>query len=217
MTHIFRSHVVLPTFIAILALMMAALPSSVPAAPVTAGAQDFIQSIANETVSVLQDESLQTDQRTERLGALFNRHFAVEEIAQFVLGRHWRTASESERETYVELFRDFIVFGYAQRFGDFAGERLRVRGASAVDDNTAIVNSEIVRPGQQSNVRVDWRVMETNGSFQIHDVVVEGVSMAQTQRSDFAATIRQRGSVAGLNQALQQKVTQLRQQLGLTG
>lgn len=209
--------VVLITVFALFALILAAQPSTAVAAPVAAGAQDFIQSIANETVSLLQDESLQTEQRTERLGRLFNRHFAVEEIAQFVLGRHWRTASESERETYVELFRDFIVFGYAQRFGDFAGERLRVRGASAVDDNTAIVNSEIVRPGQQSNVRVDWRVMETNGSFQIHDVVVEGVSMAQTQRSDFAATIRQRGSVAGLNQALQQKVAQLRQQLGLTG
>ncbi|TVR99485.1 MAG: ABC transporter substrate-binding protein [Rhodospirillales bacterium] len=208
-------HVVVATVFAAFSLVSLALPSSAMASTLAAGAQEFIQSIADETVGVLQDDALQIEDRTQKLGSLFNRHFAVEDIARFVLGRHWRSASEAERSNYVDLFRDFIVFGYAQRFGDFAGEQLRVRGASPVDESTAIVNSEIVRSRQQGNIRVDWRVVETNGTFQIHDVVVEGVSMAQTQRSDFAATIRQRGSVAGLNQALQQKVNQLREQLGI--
>lgn len=185
----------------------------------TTDAQDFIRGLADETTALLEDDSLSTEQRVREMGDLFNRNFAVDEIAQWVLGRYWRRASPAEQQEYVRLFKDFIVYGYAQRFGDYAGETLRVRDAVPVDGTTAIVRSEIVLGGGQNNVSVDWRVTRgADGRFQIRDVAVEGVSMAQTQRSDFSAAVqRQGGSVAGLNETLRSKIAQLKAELGLTG
>lgn len=187
------------------------------AAPLGQEAQDFIRNLADQTVTVLDDDNLSTEVRVKRMGDLFTRNFAVDYIAQWVLGRYWRSASPAERQEYVRLFKDFIVYGYAQRFSDYAGQKLQVRSATPVSDDTVIVRSEIVQGGGQKNIQVDWRVTRENGGFQIRDVSVEGVSMAQTQRSDFTATVQnQGGTVAGLNRALRSKIAQLKAELGLT-
>ena len=76
------------------------------------------------------------------------------------------------------------------------------------DDSDTVVRSEIVSPGFPE-VRVDWRVRRTGGAYRIVDVTVEGVSLAITQRDEFAAVIRSNGGqVEGLLSALREETSQ---------
>ena len=76
----------------------------------------------------------------------------------------------------------------------------------------SIVYSELVRPQGDGVIRVDWRVRQNGDIYKIVDVYVEGISMGQTQRSEFASVIKQKGgTIEGLLQVLRTKVSALQQ------
>jgi len=131
--------------------------------------------------------------RAARFRQLFREDFDAPGIARFVLGRYWRTVSEEEQKEFVKLFEDYVVFVYTVRLADFGGQSFKVRGSHS-DGNGVIVSTDVVSPGNPTPLKMDWRlVTDGNGSYKINDVIVEGVSMTMTQRSEFAAVVQRNG------------------------
>ena len=115
-------------------------------------------------------------------------------------GRDRRRAHRVQR-----LFEKLLVQSYAKRFAEYSGETFKVTGGHANDDGSIIVNSLIDRPNGDS-IRLDWRVEDASG-LKIADLMVEGVSLRTTYRSEFASVIQTNGgTVAGLIDALRQKI-----------
>ncbi len=171
--------------------MVLAAPPSL--ADSSSDATAFIQGLSDQAIASLTAPGISREEREARARVLLNDNFAVPTIGQFVLGRYWRTASDEERAEYLRLFEELIVVTYVDRFSRYSGERLRVINAlSDTDSGDVTVNSEITRPAG-APVQVGWRVRRVPPSFKIVDVIVEGVSMGQTQRSDFASVIRNNG------------------------
>ena len=171
----------------LLALLFAA-----PAAADSLSPAQFIQSLGEETIRAITRTDVPEDARLTEFERLFRKGFDVNTISRFVLGRHWRGASPEQREEYQTLFADFIVTTYASRFKLYSGETLDVNGERKANERDTIVSSEIVVPGS-SPIRIDWRVRTRSDAHKIIDVVVEGVSMAITQRDEFASVIRRGG------------------------
>lgn len=201
---------------AALALVIAVAPVAAAAQALSEQAQQHVKSAADRTTSILASGDMTPAEQAEAMRPLLHEYFGVDEIGAWVVGRYWRGASEPERQEFLRLFEDFVLYAYAQQFQQYGGEQLRVQNATPIGDDTALVESVVVRPAAETNPRVTWRVTRVNnGTLQIRDVTVEGVSMAQTQRSDFTATIQQRGgTLAGLNDALGAKVSQLKAEVG---
>jgi phospholipid transport system substrate-binding protein len=169
-------------------------------------ASEFVTRLAERAIEGLTQRELPLAERLGRFRQLLNDGFDVPQIGRFVLGRYWRVASEDERREYLRLFEDYIVQNYATRFGEYAGENLRVGNATAAPDSTVTVASELLRPSGPP-VKVDWKLAKQDGSFKITDVMVEGVSMSITQRDDFSASIqRSGGKVEGLLAMLRDRV-----------
>jgi phospholipid transport system substrate-binding protein len=184
----------------------------------TARAEALIQSVADEGLRLLNDKQASPATRVARFKTIFNRYFAVDAISRWVLGRHWNRATDAEKAEYRRLFEELITYGYVKRFSEYSGETLRILNTSRPSDNTAIVNSEIDRPGGSQPVDVDWRVGIRGDEHLITDVVVENVSLAQTWRSDFAATIQQGGgSVASLLDSMRKRIATLRAEVEAQG
>jgi phospholipid transport system substrate-binding protein len=130
--------------------------------------------------------------RRARFAQLFQEDFDGPGIARFVVGRYWRTASQEEQQEFLRLFEDYVVFVYTARLGDFGGERFNIRGSRS-DGDGVIVSTAIFGPGSTSPVSVDWRLVAENGAYKINDVIVEGISMGVTQRSEFASVVQHNG------------------------
>lgn len=205
------------TALAAAAVLLVAV-TTVPAAAqaLSEQAQQHVRSAADRTTSILARGDMTPAEQAEAMRPLLHEYFGVEEIGAWVVGRYWRGATEAERQEFLRLFQDFVLYAYAQQFQQYGGEQLRVESATPIADDTALVESVVVRPSADTNPRVTWRVTRVNnGTLQIRDVTVEGVSMAQTQRSDFTATIQQRGgTLAALNDVLGAKVAQLKADVG---
>lgn len=159
---------------------------------IESGAKTFIGSMAKRGIAFLADESLSHEERKNEFQNLLRDAFAMRTIGRFALGRYWRTASDSQKETYLSLFEDHVLEVYSNRFNEYNGQNLEVEAAQKTGSNDIIVSTNIVQESGPK-IRVDWRVRYKNSQYKVIDVIVEGVSMAVTQRSDFASVIQRGG------------------------
>lgn len=157
------------------------------------GARRFVESMAQNAIRELTVKDISRPQRAQRFRRMMGEYFAVKTIARWVMGRHWRQANADQRRTYLKLYEDLMVEIYADRFERYAGETLDVTRAEVMDGRDAIVHSTLARPGTGELIRVAWRVRARGGAFKVIDIMVEGVSMGQAQRSEFASAIKRSG------------------------
>jgi phospholipid transport system substrate-binding protein len=171
-------------------------------------ASKFIEDLSGQAVEALTDPNISREERETRFRKLLNQHFAVNTIGQWVLGRYWKTATLEERKEFLSLFEDLLVVTYVNRFERYSGETLSIE-KTLVDEKSgdAVVFSQLNRPDGSPVVSVGWRLRRMGDSFKVIDVLVQGVSMGQTQRSEFASVIRKYGGkVEGLLAELRQRV-----------
>lgn len=189
MTRLFcRRFFLLAAFSAALVLL-----SSAPSPALAKGlspAANFIQDLGNTALMSLTEKKLDRKTRENRVREILRKNFDIAAIGKFALGTHWRSASESQRSDYMKLFEDMIVQTYTTRFEDYSGQELKVNG-STPSGKDFIVSSQVVQKDGPS-INLEWRVRNQDG-MKVVDVIVEGVSMSVTQRSDFSAVIQKSG------------------------
>jgi phospholipid transport system substrate-binding protein len=184
-------------------LIAGALAPAIPAGA-AADPSALISNLGSRALEVL-GKNATPSQRVARFRELLREDFDVPGISRFVLGRYWSIATEEQRAEFVKLFEDYIALAYSIRLAEYAGETFKVIG-SRPDADGAIVTSEILRPAGSAPVKVDWRLTGRNGVYKISDVAVDGISMAVTQRSEFASVIQHNGGqVQGLIRMLREK------------
>lgn len=168
-------------------------------------ARQMIQNVGVEVLAVLRDPALANQQKFHRLVALLDGPIDLEIIARLILGRHWRSASEAQQAEYLELFRAFALDNLASRLHVYDGQDFEIVGAQVVNERDAVV-ATLVTGGGRPPLKVDWRVRERgDGGLVAIDVIVEGISLIVTQRSEFSAVIERRG-MDGLLAELRQRV-----------
>ncbi len=167
-------------------------PALAQAAQTEQAAQNFVQWCTQETMQFLSQKNTTPDQKIAAFRELLTGHFDVKTMARFSLGRYWKTATDAQKTEYIALFENMIVHIYAGRFESYQGQVLQVGTARVDGARDFIVNSSM--PNNNSVVNIDWRVRyQADGTYRVVDVIVAGVSMALTQRSDFASVIQRGG------------------------
>ena len=163
-----------------------------PVSAETEPAAAFIRSLGDRAIAILQTPGSEKIERREKFRSLFFTGFDLETIGKFVLGRYWRTATPEQLDEYLILFPEFIVDTYAARFDSYAGETFDILQVVPIDDRDSIVNTNIFGT-DGTPFRVDYRVRKSDGGFNIVDVMVEGVSLSVTHRSEIASVVNREG------------------------
>lgn len=194
-------------------LLAAALSFSVGSAAVAedkaAEATAFVSDLADRVAAAaIKSQDAAADEIRADFKSLLDDGFDVPVIAQFVVGRYWRRSTEEERERFLELFQDMIVQTYTSQITSFGGEGISVVSTRVDNPKIAVVTTEIDRGDAAEPFELGWRV-RTTGEMRIIDVIVEGVSLAQTQRSEYASVMRNSGGLSGLNEALEKQLAKL--------
>ena len=179
--------------------------SKTPSSPNEQGAKEFIIELGDEAISLLTSKTITEAVRKERFKKLFREHFSTDAIARFSLGRYWRQATDSEKTTYLSLFDDSVADSYASKFSQYNHEdKFIVSSTRTIKDGGVKVYSLIKT--EDTPINVIWLVYKTDAGYKIFDVVLEGVSMSVTQRSEYSSIIqRSGGKVSGLLDALHNK------------
>ena len=180
------------------------------AAPSPESARALIEKVSAEVLTILSDQSRGDRQKFDALVVLLNEPIDLDLVGRLILGRYWRTADDGQRQQYLELFREYALANLASKLHLYQGQSFEVTGAKVVSDKDALVTSRILSDGEPP-LQVDWRLRQRNdGGLVTIDLIVEGVSLIVTLRSEFASVIERLG-FDGLLAELRQRIAQTRQ------
>lgn len=187
-------------------LMTALLLFSAPAAaqPEPEAARQLVETVGTDVLEILRDPELTNQETLHRLEDVLEGSIDLDLVARLILGRHWRTADETQRAQYLDLFRAYALDNVASRLHLYEGQAFEIADAQVLGERDALVTTRIV--GGPQPLSVNWRLRQTEeGDLVAIDVVVEGVSLIVTLRSEFNAVIERRG-LDGLLADLRQRV-----------
>jgi phospholipid transport system substrate-binding protein len=182
------------------------------AVPAAAAAEEVVQRLVDQVWQLMANSGVdEVDQ--EDLLSVLDEGTDVSLLGQLVLGRYWRQANPSQRTEYLILFRRYMFQTFVQRLRQYVGsdlgaasERFQIIASRPVGTRDILVQSRVAPPSSQP-LRVDWRLRERPGEPVIIDLIVEGISLLVTQRSEFAAVL-ERGGIDRLLGELQARVSQ---------
>jgi len=169
----------------------------------------LIQSMSATVIAILANKGLPKAQREERFRQIYRANFDHPVIAAYVMGPPWKNASPAERDEFLRLFETYVAKVYAAQLSTYSGEKLDVTRAEP-DGDGATVETSIFDPKSGRTVEIKWRLRRAGGPLKVRDVLIENLSMSQTQRREFAAVVQQRGgTAAGLIAAMRDKIAEL--------
>jgi phospholipid transport system substrate-binding protein len=122
---------------------------------------------------------------------LFSRYADVPTIARSVLGPAARTASKSQLSAYTKVFQGYISRKYGRRFREFIGGRIEVADAKAVKSYYEVISTAYLKG--ESPFEVRWHVSDKAGKSLFFNIIIEGVNMLASERTEMGALLDQRG------------------------
>ncbi len=154
--------------------------------------KQFVTTVSNKIIALIKDKTLDERQKDYELRILLQNNFDLYSIGRFVLARYWRIANEQERKEYLLLFEDMLVKTYTDQFDEYANEIITVKDAYQGSDGGITVSSEATKDSRPP-IHIDWKVYNTKHGLRILDIIVNGISMSITQRSEYAAIVQKHG------------------------
>ena len=154
---------------------------------------NFITSLGNNIIRILVNKKAPLSERKNEFRHVLKDYFDIPEIGKFVLARYWRRATNDQKTEYLDLFENAIVDNYAAQFDDYQNETLEVQSVRESADQGIMVMSVIKKQTGAPPLKVDWKIFQTKQGLKVYDIIVNGVSMSITQRSEYAGIINKNG------------------------
>ena len=150
----------------------------------------FIQSIADEASKILV-EDFSKDEKMEKLKSIALKSVDIKGIGMYTLGSHRKNLSDSEKEKYNELFKKYFLKSFSSRLSDYTDPKINVLSMEKLSEKYTIVSSILIATEKNPEIKIDWRVYTKNPDNPlIRDLIIEGLSLARTQKEEFNSVIQ---------------------------
>jgi len=166
---------------------------------------DLINSIVNEASLVLKSSD-PVESKIIKLNDIAERSVDISGIGMYALGKHKKTMSEDQKTKYKKLFRSYFLKSFSSRLVDYTDPKINVVSQKKINEKYTIVNSILEATSKRPKVKIDWRIYTKNPDRPlIRDLIVEGLSLARTQKEEFNSVIQNNdGDVNALFKTLEE-------------
>ena len=153
----------------------------------------FIQSIVDEASQVLVT-NITKEEKMDKLKSIAIKSVDIKGIGLYSLGSYRKNLSDGQKEEYNDLFRKYFLKSFASRLSDYTDPKINVLSQKKLNEKYTMVSSLLVATGKTPEVKIDWRVYTKNPDQPlIRDLIIEGLSLAKTQKEEFNSVIQSNG------------------------
>lgn len=156
-------------------------------------AEQLVQSTTDNAKKIILDSNIKIDDKKKKIEAIALDVVDVDGLGRFTLGSSRKDLNETQLKKYTEVFRVFFAKNISSRLQNYSDQNIKVTGSKRVSDNYVLVNSKMVSKKDNQEIKIDWRVFNINNKLVIRDLVVEGLSLAKTQREEFGSILASKG------------------------
>ena len=149
----------------------------------------FIQSTINRAHQALNDKFTK-EEKVEKLKLIAKDTVDIKGIGFYTLGSYRKTINKDQKEMYISLFEQYFLKTFSSRLAEYSNPEIQVNSKSVLNENYTIVSSILVSTEQRPEVKINWRVYTKDPKNpKIRDLVIEGLSLARTQKEEFSSII----------------------------
>ena len=151
--------------------------------------EKFITEIIDEAKVVLSSQDSQ-ESKAKKLSEIALKTVDIKGLAYYTLGSKRKEISSEDLEKYEALFEKYFLKSFTSRLTDYSDPKISVLSAEVVSAKYTIVKTMLVATTKKPEVKIDWRVYTKDPSNPlIRDLIVEGLSLARTQKEEFASVL----------------------------
>jgi phospholipid transport system substrate-binding protein len=172
-------------------------------------AENFINNLGDNIIEIASNKNMPLQDRKNEIIKLVGSVVDNKWIARFVLARNYRSASKEQFSEFQKLYRDFIIYTYAPSFKGYNGEKFKIKEVLNQGKYFMVKCLLVMKDGPDVNIAFRLKKRKNSDEFAILDIIAEGVSLIETQRSEFNSVISQKG-LDGFLQDMSERVEELR-------
>jgi len=149
----------------------------------------FIKELTSDASAILASNSSK-ESKIENLKKIAENNVDINGIGLYSLGKYRKSINSDQKSTYNDLFKEYFLKSFSSRLVDYTDPEIKVLSEEKISDKYTMVRSILVATDKRPEVKLDWRVYTKNTSKPlIRDLVIEGLSLARTQKEEFSSII----------------------------
>ena len=151
--------------------------------------KQFIQEVVDEAKQVLIDSNSK-EYKTKKLSEMALQTVDIKGVAYYSLGNYRKELNEEQMKEYLVLFEKYFLKSFTSRLTDYSDPKINVLSTEVLNSKYTIVKSILLATDKKPAVNIEWRVYTKNPDKPlIRDLIIEGLSLARTQKEEFASVI----------------------------
>ena len=151
--------------------------------------ESFISEVIEEAKVILSSSS-SSDEKASKLSEIALRTVDIEGLAYYTLGKKRKEITPEELKKYESLFEKYFLKSFTSRLTDYSDPKINVLSSDVINEKYTIVKTMLLKTDKRPEVKIDWRVYtkDPNNPL-IRDLIIEGLSLARTQKEEFASVL----------------------------
>ena len=155
----------------------------------------FIQELVNDAIKTLSDKSLNEEEKTDIINKITTENVDIKALGLYTLGKIRKELDENTIAEYQKLFQKYFLKSLKSRLSDYSSQTFEVIEAEQKSAKYTIVKSKVAETVKSPEIKFDWRVYTKDPQKPlIRDLIVEGLSLAKTQKEEFASILNSNNS-----------------------
>tara|TARA_B100001057_G_scaffold473677_1_gene538442 strand:+ start:801 stop:1397 length:597 start_codon:yes stop_codon:yes gene_type:complete len=156
----------------------------------SANPKDFVNELVSEAINKLKDKNLNKDQKANFIEKIALEHVDIYALGLYTLGELRKSSNKEDVSSYQKSFEKYFLKSLTSRLTDYSSSKFEVLGEDKKSANYTIVNSKVSTGDGGPDIKIDWRIYTKNPEKPlIRDLIVEGLSLARTQKEEFASIL----------------------------
>ena len=150
----------------------------------------FVQELVDDAIKSLSDKSLTKEEKNEAIKKIALENVDIKALGLYTLGSIRKDLDENTMNKYQEIFQKYFLKSLTSRLTDYSSQKFEVFDSEQKSSNYTIVKSKIAESLKSPEINIDWRIYTKNPQKPlIRDLIVEGLSLARTQKEEFASIL----------------------------
>ena len=153
----------------------------------------LINEIVDNAASILSSED-PVESKIIKLNNIAEKSVDIDGIGMYALGKYRKNLNEDQKIKYKKLFRSYFLKSFSSRLVDYSNPKINILSEKKINEKYTIVNTILEETSKNPEIKIDWRIYTKNPERPlIRDLIVEGLSLARTQKEEFNSIIVNNG------------------------
>jgi len=160
------------------------------AIPYSTEPQEFVNELVNDAINKLSDKNLTSEEKSKYIEKIAIENVDIKALSLYTLGELRKSSEKKDLRNYQIAFEKYFLKSLTSRLSDYSSSKFEVTDFEKKSVNYTIVNSKVTPGEGDPQIKIDWRIYtKQKDKPLIRDLIVEGLSLARTQKEEFASIL----------------------------